>query len=96
MPKPQRGARHVRRRGWRLWRPAGFSILDVHAIPARGNEPEHLHHDLRYLLFADGLPLSPDAELTTRWFSWDEILALSPDAGMRRMVEKAQARGLLR
>ncbi len=74
----------------------GLFDLDVHAIPARGDEPEHRHFDLRYLLFVAGLPASPNAELETRWFSWDELLGLNPDAGMRRMAEKARARGLLR
>jgi hypothetical protein len=27
--------------------------VDVHTIPARASEPEHLHYDIRFLLEAD-------------------------------------------
>jgi ADP-ribose pyrophosphatase YjhB (NUDIX family) len=30
--------------------------LDIHSIPARGDEPEHLHLDVRYLLVGAGEP----------------------------------------
>ncbi len=29
---------------------AGIFDLDVHTIPARGSDPEHLHYDVRFLL----------------------------------------------
>ncbi len=40
---------------FRLARLGGEALpfdVDVHLIPARGSEPAHLHHDIRYLLVA--------------------------------------------
>jgi 8-oxo-dGTP pyrophosphatase MutT (NUDIX family) len=68
--------------------------VDVHAIPARGEEPAHDHLDLRYLVLAP-----PDAALTRseaeahdlRWARWDEVAGLRPDAGLWRALGKARA-----
>lgn len=68
--------------------------VDVHDIPARGDEPAHEHLDLRYLVVApDGAQVSPAlAELhEIRWVSWDETGALDPDSGLRRALGKARA-----
>jgi ADP-ribose pyrophosphatase YjhB (NUDIX family) len=68
--------------------------VDVYAIPARANEPAHLHLDLRYLVVApEGARLSPDlAELREiRWVPWDEVAGLGPDHGLRRALAKARA-----
>ena len=67
--------------------------MDVHDIPARGNEPAHQHLDLRYLVWApEGARVSPAlAELhEIRWVAWDETDALDPDHGLRRALAKAQ------
>jgi 8-oxo-dGTP pyrophosphatase MutT (NUDIX family) len=66
--------------------------VDVHYIPARGNEPAHVHLDLRYLVVApEGATVAPDlAELhEIRWVPWDEADALGPDHGLRRALAKA-------
>lgn len=70
--------------------------VEVQRIPARRLAPQHLHFDLRFLCVVDRVELAPasDAE-TARWFSRSEALALDPDRGLRRMVDKASARGLL-
>lgn len=66
--------------------------IDVHVVPARGDRPEHLHLDLRYLLSTD----QPDAAQATdesndiRWFSLDELDALDLEAGVWRMIRKAR------
>ena len=68
--------------------------VDVHPIPARGDEPEHRHLDLRYLVVAP-----PDAVLhrqaaearALRWFTWDELAALDLDPGLRRAFRAARA-----
>ena len=68
--------------------------VDVHPIPARGDEPEHRHLDLRYLVVAP-----PDAVLhrqaaearALRWFTWDELAALDLDPGLRRALRAARA-----
>ena len=68
--------------------------LDVHDIPARGNEPAHEHLDLRYLVVAPpDAVVSPDlAELhEIRWVPWDEVDPLFPDHGLRRALAKARA-----
>lgn len=68
--------------------------VDVHEIPARGSEPAHDHLDLRYLVVAPAAAVvTPDlAELhAIRWVRWDETDSLSPDAGLRRALAKAQA-----
>lgn len=70
--------------------------VDVHDIPARGDEPAHEHLDLRYLVVA---PVGADALLTPqlaelralRWVAWDDASALDPDRGLRRALGKARA-----
>ena len=66
----------------------------MHDIPARASEPAHEHLDLRYLVVApEGATVAPDlAELhEIRWVPWEEVLALSPDHGLRRALAKARA-----
>jgi 8-oxo-dGTP pyrophosphatase MutT (NUDIX family) len=67
--------------------------VDVHDIPARGDEPAHLHLDLRYLVLAPAeaaLVRSPMESEDLRWFGWDELGELGLDAGLRRALGKAQ------
>src|SRR6266511_1047970 len=67
--------------------------VDVHDIPARGDEPAHEHLDLRYLVVApERAALAPAlAEMRDlRWFAWDEVDALGPDPGLRRALAKAR------
>jgi len=67
--------------------------VDIHDIPARGEDPAHEHLDLRYLVVApDGAEASPDlAELRElRWVAWDEVDRLSPDPGLERALGKAR------
>jgi hypothetical protein len=67
--------------------------VDVHDIPARGDEPAHQHLDLRYLVVAPpGAAFSRSALETRdmRWVRWDEVRGLGPDAGLRRALAKAQ------
>lgn len=68
--------------------------VDVHPIPARGDEPAHRHLDLRYLVIAP-----PNASLrrlvaevrALRWFTWDELPTLDLDPGLRRALAAARA-----
>lgn len=64
--------------------------LDIHAIPSRGAEPEHLHYDIRYLLEAD-----PQWELNAnseskdlRWIPLSEVPSLTTEESVLRMVDK--------
>jgi 8-oxo-dGTP pyrophosphatase MutT (NUDIX family) len=68
--------------------------IDIHPIPARGDDPAHRHLDLRYLVVAP-----PDATLrrlaaevrALRWFTWDELRTLDLDSGLRRALRAARA-----
>lgn len=68
--------------------------VDVHDIPARGDEPAHQHLDLRYLVVApDAAPLRRAAEESDelRWFAWQQLGGLDLDPGIVRALAKARA-----
>ena len=68
--------------------------VDVHAIPARSEEPAHKHLDLRYLVLAprDAVPRRVPAEARAlRWFGWAELDELGLDPGLRRALATARA-----
>jgi 8-oxo-dGTP pyrophosphatase MutT (NUDIX family) len=68
--------------------------VDVHPIPARGEEPAHRHLDLRYLVVApdDAMlrRLASEAR-ALRWFTWAELDGLDLDPGLRRALRAARA-----
>ena len=67
--------------------------VDVHAIPARGDEPAHKHLDLRYLVLAPAeAPLARAVEEAhaLRWFHWADLAVLDLDAGLRRALRTAR------
>ncbi len=73
-------------------RPLGDSIydVDVHRIPARGNEPAHYHYDVRFLLEADAdrpLHLTPESKALA-WVKLADVLKLTNERSVLRMVEK--------
>jgi 8-oxo-dGTP pyrophosphatase MutT (NUDIX family) len=66
--------------------------IDIHAIPARGHEPEHLHYDVRFLLEADRnapLAVSEESRLLA-WVPLDRIAQLNPAESIARMVAKTR------
>ncbi|RKH02613.1 NUDIX domain-containing protein [Corallococcus sp. CA053C] len=68
--------------------------VDVHTIPARKDEPEHCHLDVRYLVVAedpDALTHDPAESFGIQWLGWDEALARADEAPLRRMLDKARA-----
>jgi 8-oxo-dGTP pyrophosphatase MutT (NUDIX family) len=68
--------------------------VDVHPIPARGDEPAHRHLDLRYLVIApdDAILRRLAAEARAlRWFGWTELESLDLDSGLRRALRTARA-----
>ncbi len=68
--------------------------VDIHEIPARpaAGEPAHLHYDVRYLVQAPRADFRvSDESVALAWFTPAEILALSPDASVRRMLEQWMA-----
>ena len=63
--------------------------VDVHAIPARKDEPQHNHYDVRYLLQSPDWALSPnDESLDMDWFSPNEIIDMTDNDSIHRMVQK--------
>lgn len=69
--------------------------LDIHPIPARQGEPEHLHLDVRFLLVAqdpDSLRHDPSESLGATWLTWQEALAKIEEPGLRRLLRKARGR----
>lgn len=67
--------------------------VDIHRIPARGDEPAHDHLDLRYLIVApSGVEPDPCSVETrgARWFGWNDLDEVRPDLPMRRMLAKAR------
>ena len=66
--------------------------VDIHVIPARKNEPEHKHYDVRFLLEADmNQPLRiSDESNEVAWIAVEEIPAMCDEASILRMVEKME------
>ncbi len=85
----------VEESGLTTLRPLSEAIfdVDVHLIPARKEEPDHYHYDVRFLLEADrNTPLViSDESNELAWVALEDILNLAPDLSIRRMVEKSQA-----
>ncbi len=77
-------------------RPLGEEVFDVdrHRIPARKNEPEHWHYDVRFLFEADAdAPLVVSHESRAlAWVPLEEITARNPEESLARMVRKTRVR----
>jgi 8-oxo-dGTP pyrophosphatase MutT (NUDIX family) len=67
--------------------------VDVHPIPARGNETGHCHYDVRYLFEADrAAPLRVSRESKAlAWVALDRVASVATDASVLRMVAKSLA-----
>ncbi len=67
--------------------------IDVHAIPARGDEPAHDHYDLRFALEADPRePLVRNEEShDVRWIALTDLEAYAIDDSVRRLAAKTAA-----
>lgn len=71
----------------------GIFDLDIHAIPARKNEPEHFHYDVRYFLRSvrsTDYTVSPESH-DLRWVGLAEVESLTTEPSMLRMVAKHRA-----
>ncbi len=70
--------------------------VDVHEIPARGDEPAHLHYDVRFAFFADrgGVPVASDESIAVAWVPLAEIERFAIDDSVRRLAAKTP--GLVR
>jgi len=65
--------------------------VHIHPIPARGHEPEHLHHDVVFLAeVPDEVDISYDVLEAddVRWFETEDIKKYIAEERMLRMMEK--------
>lgn len=67
--------------------------LDIHAIPARRDEPAHLHLDVRFLVVAPpgSSPAINHESFEARWVTADDPDGLIGDGELRRLVDKGLA-----
>ncbi|MFV0258694.1 MAG: NUDIX hydrolase [Acidimicrobiales bacterium] len=65
--------------------------VDIHRIPARGDEPTHLHFDVRFLLLATG-DVEPDLNHEATGFRWVDAHApeIADDTEFGRVVGQAR------
>ena len=64
--------------------------VDIHAIPARPNEPAHDHYDVRFILEADPAePLagSPESHALA-WVPLDDLVRYGADESVLRLARK--------
>jgi 8-oxo-dGTP pyrophosphatase MutT (NUDIX family) len=75
---------------------AGVIDVDVHTIPARPGEPEHLHYDVRFMVWnARGeREVVSEESNALDWFTEAEIDQLNTDESVRRLVRSGFARVL--
>jgi len=81
--------------GLRTLRAIGEGIydIDVHHIPARGDEPEHEHFDLRFAFEADpreSLVRNGESH-DVRWIPLSELERYDIDESVRRLARKTPA-----
>ncbi len=75
------------------WRPSPRPLpldIDVHLIPARATEPEHEHHDIRFLLLAgpgQTIQMSDESN-DLAWFELADLPALGVDESVLRLAQK--------
>lgn len=70
--------------------------VDVHRIPARRDQPEHLHFDLRFLArVSQASPPSGNEGIRCEWLSFEHALTTTGDISVRRMLLRARGAGIL-
>jgi 8-oxo-dGTP pyrophosphatase MutT (NUDIX family) len=68
--------------------------VDIHRIPARKDEPDHFHLDVRFLLIAEdpeALAHDPAESFGAQWLEWTAALERADEPPLRRLLEKARA-----
>lgn len=74
----------------KIFQPTIFDI-DIHEIPARGNEPAHEHFDIRYLILADNTEsiVKNHESKAISWIPLDQLNELTDNnRSIIRMLEK--------
>lgn len=71
--------------------PRPFDV-DAHLIAARGERPQHLHLDMRYLLVTRSphLARATHESNAIQWFEMDDALAMPLEPNVLRMLRKAK------
>lgn len=71
--------------------PIPFDI-DCHVIPARSNDPAHLHFDVRFLIAcnADLKPKISEESHAIQWFTLDEGRTITNEPSMIRQFDKVE------
>ena len=66
--------------------------LDVHLIPSRGDEPEHLHHDVRFLLIAapGQTARASDESHELRWVARARLADFVSEESLLRMERRTR------
>ncbi|MHB1139620.1 MAG: NUDIX hydrolase [Microthrixaceae bacterium] len=64
--------------------------VDVHEIPARGDQPTHLHLDLRFVVVApaDAVVRGNDESEALRWVTPSELEVLADEPGLVRLARR--------
>lgn len=64
--------------------------LDIHDIPARPGEPEHMHLDTRFVVYAPSgaTPVISDESNELRWIAPSELAALGTDESVQRLYRR--------
>ena len=72
---------------------ASIYDVDVHDIPARADEPAHVHYDIRFAFFASAssVPIVSDESHAVAWVPLAEIEQRTIDDSVRRLVAKTAA-----
>jgi 8-oxo-dGTP pyrophosphatase MutT (NUDIX family) len=66
--------------------------VDIHAIPARKDEPAHEHFDVRFAFVARTLAFARSEEVAdVRWVSLAEVGTVTTDRSVLRAVEKLRS-----
>jgi 8-oxo-dGTP pyrophosphatase MutT (NUDIX family) len=68
--------------------------VDMHPIPAHGDEPAHAHLDVRFLVVAhdpEKLAHDPGESHAARFMPWEEALRHVDDPALVRLLRKARA-----
>jgi 8-oxo-dGTP pyrophosphatase MutT (NUDIX family) len=68
----------------------GIYDVDVHAIPARGDEPAHAHYDVRFAFYAERaeVPCANSESHAVAWIAFDAIERFTIDDSVRRLIAK--------
>ena len=67
--------------------------LDIHAIPPRGADPEHLHYDVRFLFQVEESDrfTASDESLALAWVPLATVRSITPETSILRLAAKARA-----